>query len=151
MKKILGLGIVTAMLLSSAPISYANPVTVKTPSHSSSISTSNVFENPEDPIITPFDVTLFRPFPYSSINAYENTFYIDPKNGVEANIWLQNTGTSTIYMKIYTDNNLDLEIPFAVGQQKTINLYGTVGHSYKIYVYNSVGAVNKFNISARQF
>ncbi|MCP1186491.1 hypothetical protein [Paenibacillus sp. 1781tsa1] len=164
MKKKLTVVMSSLLLLGSlASAAYAQPISspnndLVTPTVndiearvSSSISTSNVFETPEDPIITPFDVTLIRPFPYDSVNAYENTFYIDPRNGLEANIWLQNTGTSTIYMKIYVDNNLDMEIPFAVGQQKTINLYGTVAHSYKIYVYNSVGAVNKFNISARQF
>ncbi|MNC84398.1 hypothetical protein D3C75_1389730 [compost metagenome] len=54
-------------------------------------------------------------------------------------------------MKIYTDGVYQLEVLFAPGEQKTTQFYGTFGHSRKIYVYNSTGIVNDFNISARQF
>ncbi|MFP4976404.1 hypothetical protein ACE6ED_13455 [Paenibacillus sp. CN-4] len=157
MKKILELGVVTAMFLASTPISYADAITVKDPAQASSISVSNDIsvsneaKAQDDPIITPLDVKLISPFHYSSVNAYENTFYMDPRNGLTANLWLQNTGSGTIYMKVYTDDVYQFEVSFAPGEQKTTEFYGTKGHNRKIYVYNSTGIVNDFNISARQF
>lgn len=157
MKKILGLGVVAAVLLASTPISYADSITVKDPAQASSISVSNDIsvsneaKAQDDPIITPMDVQLISPFHYSSVNAYENTFYMDPNNGLTANLWVQNTSSGTIYMKIYTDGVYQLEVSYAPGEQKTTQFYGTVGHNHKIYVYNSTGIVNNFNISARQF
>ncbi len=157
MKKILGLGVVAAMLLASTPISYADSITVKDPTQDSSISVSNDIsvskeaKAQDDPIITPMDVQLIHPYHYSGVGAYINEFYMAPDNGLSANLWLQNTGTSTIYMKIYTDGVYQLEVPFDPGEQKTTQFYGTVGHNHKIYVYNNTGVVNDFNISARQF
>lgn len=150
MKKILGIAMATAMLLTFAPNSYADSSIVRTSLQPLSVSTNNVIV-PEDPIITPFDVSLILPTYYSGTAAYEKQFYMDPNNGTDANIWMHNTGTTTVYMKVYVDNKLSMEVPFAAGQQKTIQLYGTVGHDYYIYVYNTAGAENKISISARQF
>ncbi|HEY2492781.1 MAG TPA: hypothetical protein VGI33_07715 [Paenibacillus sp.] len=150
MIKFFGVGLVAATLLVSSPISYAEPAQIDTTAQSI-IQVSDKANLTDDPIITPFDTQLISPFRYTSSNAYENTFTLTPGNGLETNIWLQNLGTSKVYMKIFKNNVLQLEIPFNVGEQKTTNIYNTVSSEYRIYVYNSTGAKNDFNISARQF
>lgn len=132
--KLLGIGLISAILLAESPVSSAESKAI------------------DQPIITPLDVQLISPFRYNSTNAYEKSFTLTPgDNGVNADIKLKNFSTTPVYMKIYKNNVLQLEVTFNSGTQKTVSIYQTVSSDYRIYVYNRVGAVNHFDISARQF
>lgn len=112
---ILGAGLALSILLSAHPAStdeledrvkdaFTNPpITV---------------ENTEDPIINPMDVQLIRPFNYSSYNAYENSFTLDPDNGEDADVWIQNNSTDTIYAKLTVGNLSPIDIPIKKGLKK---------------------------------
>ncbi|MEK3705019.1 hypothetical protein MKY87_13070 [Paenibacillus sp. FSL R7-0198] len=145
---ILGAGLALSILLSAHPAStdeledrvkdaFTNPpITV---------------ENTEDPIINPMDVQLIRPFNYSSYNAYENSFTLDPDNGEDADVWIQNNSTDTIYAKLTVGNLSPIDIPIKKGTQKTTRI-GVIGTTnVKVYIYSSTGHKMDMNISARQF
>ncbi|MEC0129304.1 hypothetical protein [Paenibacillus pabuli] len=108
-------------------------------------------ENPADPTITPFDVQLIRPDSYSSYNAYENSFALEPDNGETANLWIQNTSTDTIYAKVTVGSLSPLDVPINKGTQKTLTLAAGVKTNVKVYIYSSTGHKIDINISARQF
>ncbi|MGC5771642.1 hypothetical protein [Paenibacillus pabuli] len=108
-------------------------------------------ENPEDPTSTPFDVQLIRPDSYSSYNAYEKSFVLDPDNGETANLWIQNTSTDTIYAKVTVGSLSPLDVPINKGTQKTLTLAAGVKTNVKVYFYSSTGHKIDMNISARQF
>ncbi|WP_419890211.1 hypothetical protein [Paenibacillus xylanexedens] len=146
--KILGVGVALSVLLSASSASagaledrvkdtYTNPpITV---------------ENPDDPIITPFELQIIKPDTYSSYNAYERTFTLNPDNGDDANIWIQNNSTDTIYAKLTVGNLSPIDIPIEKGTQKTTRI-GVIGTTkVKLYIYSSTGHKIEMSISARQF
>ncbi|WP_342552582.1 hypothetical protein [Paenibacillus sp. FSL R7-0652] len=147
--KILGVGVALSVLLTANSASagaleervkdtYTNPpITV---------------ENSDDPIITPFDVQLIRPENYSSYNAYEKSFSMDPGNGSDGNLWIKNTSSDDLWVKVFVNGGNDpLEVSVKKGAQKTISFYVGVTTSYKIYVYSKTGHKIEMSISARQF
>lgn len=146
--KILGVGVALSVLLSASSASagaledrvkdtYTNPpITV---------------ENPDDPIITPMDVQLIISTNYSSYAGYEKSFTMDPKNGEDGNLWIRNTSTDTLYIKISTNGNSPLEVPIDKGTQKTIQLAVGVSTSFKVEVVSKTGHKVDMSISARQF
>ncbi|NMI03971.1 hypothetical protein HF638_08275 [Paenibacillus sp. SZ31] len=104
-----------------------------------------------DPIVTPMDIQLIRPFNYSSYNAYEKSFTLDPDNGETSNLWINNTSTDTVYAKITVGSLSPIDIPIKRGTQKTTRI-GVIGTTnVKVYIYSSTGHKMDVNISARQF
>lgn len=114
--KILGVGVALSVLLTANSASagaleervkdtYTNPpITV---------------ENSDDPIITPFDVQLIRPENYSSYNAYEKSFSMDPGNGSDGNLWIKNTSSDDLWVKVFVNGSNDpLEVSVKKGAQK---------------------------------
>ncbi|MNN37454.1 hypothetical protein D3C81_1514040 [compost metagenome] len=159
-RKLLGIGLLSAMLLSVGPSTYADKITsdgISTNVLSST--TDDVFEgstitvkDATGPIITPFsDLQIISAFRYTSKNNYEKSFTLVPSNGTYCNIWIQNLGTATLSLKIFRNGTLQLDVPIAAGTQKTVQIYNTVTADYSINVNNSDGADNDFNIAARQF
>ncbi|WDQ34976.1 hypothetical protein PTQ21_12340 [Paenibacillus marchantiae] len=146
--KILGVGVALSVLLSANSASagaledrvkdtYTNPpITV---------------ENPDDPIITPFELQIIKPDTYSSYNAYERTFTLNPDNGEDANIWIQNNSTDTIYAKLTVGNLSPIDISIEKGTQKTTRLAVIGTTKVKLYIYSSTGHKIDMSISARQF
>lgn len=146
--KILGVGVALSVLLSANSASagaledrvkdtYTNPpITV---------------ENPDDPIITPLELQIIKPDTYSSYNAYERSFTLVPENGEDANLWIHNTSTDTIYAKVTVGSLSPLVVPIEKGKQNTIRI-GVVGTTaVKVYIYSSTGHKIDMSISARQF
>ncbi|MCG7377395.1 hypothetical protein MH215_10345 [Paenibacillus sp. ACRSA] len=148
LNKILGAGIALSVLLSANPAS-ANPLEDRI--KDTYTNPPITVENPDDPIITPLDLQIIRPDSYSSYNAYERYFTLTPENGEDANLWIQNTSTDTIYAKVTVGSLSPLDVPIAKGKQSNIRL-GVIGTtSVKVYVYSSTGHKVEMNISARQF
>lgn len=108
-------------------------------------------ENSGDPIIAPKDVQLIISGTYSSYNAYEKSFTLDPSNGEDTNLWIKNTSTDTLYAKITMGNHSPLEIPIHKSTQKTIKMGATKTTDVKVYVYSKTGHKMDITISARQF
>ncbi|OMF12972.1 hypothetical protein BK131_17190 [Paenibacillus amylolyticus] len=72
---ILGAGLALSILLSAHPAS----ATELEDRVQDALTTSPItVENTEDPIVTPMEIQLIRPFNYSSYNAYEKSFTLDP-------------------------------------------------------------------------
>ncbi|MEK4363551.1 hypothetical protein MKX68_13880 [Paenibacillus sp. FSL M8-0212] len=141
---ILGTGVALSILLSAHPASTVElEYRVK-----------DAFTPPPitvDPIVNPMDVQLIRPFNYSSYNAYEKSFTLDPDNGEDADVWIQNNSTDTIYAKLTVGNLSPIDIPIKKGTQKTTRI-GVIGTTnVKVYIYSSAGHKMHMNISARQF
>ncbi|WP_405130539.1 hypothetical protein MHB43_23725 [Paenibacillus sp. FSL H8-0317] len=146
--KIFGAGVALSVLLSASSASagaledrvkdtYTNPpITV---------------ENPDDPIITPMDVQLIISTNHSSYASFEKSFTMDPRNGEDANLWVRNTSTDTIYLKISMNGNSPLEVPIDKGAQKTIQLVAGVTTSFKVEVVSKTGHKIDMTISARQY
>lgn len=133
---ILGAGLALSILLSAHPASANPPITV---------------EKPDDSIITPMDIQLIRPDRYSSYNAYERSFALNPDNGEDTNLWIHNTSTNTMYTKVTVGDLSPIDIPIEKGTQTKIRI-GVIGTTkVKVYVYSSIGHKIDMNISARQF
>lgn len=98
---ILGAGVALSILLSAYP---ASAVDLEDKVQDALTTSPITMENTEDSNITPMDVQLIRPFNYSSYNAYEKSFTLVPDNGEDANVWIQNNSTDTIYAKITVGN-----------------------------------------------
>lgn len=108
-------------------------------------------ENPSDPIIAPKDVQLIISGTYSSYNAYEKSFTLDPSNGEDANLWIENTSTDTLYARITMGSNSPLVVSIDKDSQKTIKMGATKTTDVKVYVYSKTGHKMDITISARQF
>ncbi|WP_339788444.1 hypothetical protein NSQ38_07945 [Paenibacillus sp. FSL R7-0313] len=141
---ILGTGVALSILLSAHPAS-----TVELEDR-----VKDAFTPPPitvDPIVTPMDIQLIRPFNYSSYNAYEKSFTLDPDNGEDADVWIQNNSRDTIYAKLTVGNLSPIDIPIKKGTQKTTKI-GVIGTTnVKVYIYSSTSHKMDMNISARQF
>lgn len=145
---ILGAGVALSILLSAHP---ASAVDLEDRVQDALTSSPITMENTEDSIINPMDVQLIRPFNYSSYNAYEKSFTLVPDNGEDADVWIQNNSTDTIYAKITVGNLSPIDIPIKKGTQKTTRI-GVIGTTnVKVYIYSSTGHKMDMNISARQF
>ncbi|MEN1985353.1 hypothetical protein [Paenibacillus hubeiensis] len=107
--------------------------------------------NPSDSIIAPKDVQLIISGTYSSYNAYEKSFTLDPNNGEDANLWIKNTSTDTLYARITMGSNSPLEVSIDKDSQKTIKMGATKTTDVKVYVYSKTGHKMDITISARQF
>lgn len=145
---ILGAGVALSILLSAYP---ASAVDLEDKVQDALTTSPITMENTEDSNITPMDVQLIRPFNYSSYNAYQKSFTLVPDNGEDANVWIQNNSTDTIYAKITVGNLSPIDIPIKKGTQKTTRI-GVIGTTnVKVYIYSSTGHKMDVNISARQF
>ncbi|WP_017691914.1 hypothetical protein [Paenibacillus sp. PAMC 26794] len=145
---ILGAGVALSILLSAHP---ASAVDLEDRVQDALTTSPITMENTEDSIINPMDVQLIRPFNYSSYNAYEKSFTLVPDNGEDADVWIQNNSTDTIYAKITVGNLSPIDIPIKKGTQKTTRI-GVIGTTnVKVYIYSSTGHKMDMNISARQF
>ncbi|WP_340399647.1 hypothetical protein [Paenibacillus sp. FSL H8-0079] len=145
---ILGAGVALSILLSAYP---ASAVDLEDKVQDALTTSPITMENTEDSNITPMDVQLIRPFNYSSYNAYEKSFTLVPDNGEDANVWIQNNSTDTIYAKITVGNLSPTDIPIEKETQKTTRI-GVIGTTnVKVYIYSSTGHKMDMNISARQF
>ncbi|WP_339257702.1 hypothetical protein MKZ12_27245 [Paenibacillus sp. FSL R5-0713] len=145
---ILGAGLVFSLLLSSH---QASAVRLEDRVKDAFTNPPITVENSNDPIVTPLDIQLIRPFNYSSYNAYEKSFTLDSDNGETSNLWINNTSTDTIYVKITVGNLSPIDISIKKGTQKTTRI-GVIGTTnVKVYIYSSTGHKMDMNISARQF
>ncbi|APO42672.1 hypothetical protein BS614_00320 [Paenibacillus xylanexedens] len=145
---ILGAGVALSILLSVHP---ASAVDLEDRVQDALTTSPITMENTEDSIINPMDVQLIRPFNYSSYNAYEKSFTLVPDNGEDADVWIQNNSTDTIYAKLTVGNLSPIDIPIKKGTQKTTRI-GVIGTTnVKVYIYSSTGHKMDMNISARQF
>ncbi|MEK4372038.1 hypothetical protein MHB71_27895 [Paenibacillus sp. FSL H7-0940] len=145
---ILGAGVALSILLSAHP---ASAVDLEDRVQDALTTSPITMENTEDSIINPMDVQLIRPFNYSSYNAYEKSFTLVPDNGEDADVWIQNNSTDTIYAKLTVGNLSSIDIPIKKGTQKTTRI-GVIGTTnVKVYIYSSTGHKMDMNISARQF
>lgn len=100
---ILSVCVALSVLLSASPINAGELIDDYTNS-------PILVGNPSDPIIAPKDVQLIISGPYSSYNAYEKSFTLDPSNGEDANLWIKNTSTDTLYARITMGSNSPLEV-----------------------------------------
>lgn len=147
-ERILGVGVALSVLLSANSVTagaledrikdtYTNP--------------SITAESLDDPMITPMELQIIKPDTYSSYNAYERSFTLNPENGEDANLWIHNTSTDTIYAKVTVGSLSPFVVPFEKGKQTTIRI-GVIGAtSVKVYIYSSTGHKMDMSISARQF
>ncbi|GAS84573.1 hypothetical protein [Paenibacillus amylolyticus] len=144
----LGAGLALSILLSAHP---ASAIELEDRVQDALTTSPITVENTEDPIVTPMDIQLIRPFNYSSYNAYEKSFTLDPDNGETSNLWINNTSTDTVYAKITVGSLSPIDIPIKRGTQKTTRI-GVIGTTnVKVYIYSSTGHKMDMNISARQF
>lgn len=106
--------------------------------------------------ISPRDSIHIPPQSWNSTGAYSNEFTTAPQNGKFLNVWVKNSGTSTVYVTIKR-NNSDFTSSYALskGDQNTFAFEDMMGTGltgdWKVYIYNSVGAANVLTVSARQF
>ncbi|WP_143786454.1 MULTISPECIES: hypothetical protein [Paenibacillus] len=145
---ILGASVALSILLSAHP---ASAVDVEDRVQDALTTSPITMENTEDSIINPMDVQLIRPFNYSSYNAYEKSFTLVPDNGEDADVWIQNNSTDTIYAKITVGNLSPIDIPIKKGTQKTTRI-GVIGTTnVKVYIYSSTDHKMDMIIRAQQF
>ncbi|MCF7757046.1 hypothetical protein KQ941_21630 [Paenibacillus xylanexedens] len=145
---ILGAGLAFSILLSAHPVSA---IELEDRVQGALTTSPITVENSNDPIVAPLDVQLIRPFNYSSYNAYEKSFTLDPDNGEDADVWIQNNSTDTIYVKLTVGNLSPIDIPIKKGTQKTTRIGVIDTTNVKVYIYSSTGHKMDMNISARQF
>ncbi|MBY0119714.1 hypothetical protein NST33_11870 [Paenibacillus sp. FSL L8-0435] len=107
--------------------------------------------SPTNSVNAPSSVQLIHSTNHSSYASYEKTFTMDPDNGEDAHLWIENTSKSNLYMKISVGNNTSLEVPIDKGTQKKVNLAVGVTTDFKVYVFSSTGHKVDITISARQF
>ncbi|MFX3647269.1 MAG: hypothetical protein ACE3K2_20210 [Paenibacillus sp.] len=145
---ILGAGLALSILLSA---NSASVVELEDRVKNAYINPPITVENINDPIVTPLDIQLIEPFNYSSYNAYEKSFTLNSENGETSNLWINNTSTDTIYVKITVGNLSPIDIPIKKGTHKTTRI-GVIGTTkVKLYIYSSTGHKMDMSISARKF
>lgn len=156
--KLLGIGLLSAMLLAVSSSTYADGITSNNvTTNTTSATTNDVFEGSTITVtdkgsgIFPFDLQILNPQHFGTKDNYEKTFSLEPKNGKNCNVWVQNTGTVTLSVKIYRNGTLQADMSIAPGTQKTAEIYNAVTADYRVNVNNSVGGINDFNIAIRQF
>ncbi|TQR98549.1 hypothetical protein FKV70_10160 [Paenibacillus ottowii] len=144
-------GIATSLLLSLSSAAFAQD---SISSNRTDIGYVKVIENTENQdghVIIPFDVQLINPIHHTGKGALEKTFTMDPRNGQDANVFIKNNGSSTVYIEFGIDGKDPLELSLEPGKQKNIQVYTKKTNSYKLYIYNKDGSSMDLQVSARQF
>ncbi|KQY94744.1 hypothetical protein ASD24_04145 [Paenibacillus sp. Root52] len=146
--KMIGVGVALAVILSTNSVTpgalddrvketYTNPPTS--------------LENLDDSVITPMELHIIEPDTFSGYSAYERSFTFNPENGEDADLWIHNTSSDTIYAKVTVGSLSPLVVPFEKGKQNIIRI-GVIGTtSVKVNTYSSTGHKIDMSISARQF
>jgi hypothetical protein len=110
----------------------------------------------DETIIYPMDAKLIDNVTHTGYGAYTGTFSTVPGNGKYLNIFVKNSGNSTVYMTI-TQDGLEIVSDYELGKgkQKTITVQEMLKEGlegdYKLYIYNKTGDKYNLNINARQY
>lgn len=144
-------GIATSLLLSLSSAAFAQDSISANQTDIGYVKVIENTENQDGHVITPFDVQLINPIHHIGKGALEKTFTMDPRNGQDANVFIKNNGSSTVYIKFGIDGKDPLELSLEPGKQKNIQVYTQKTNSYKLYIYNKDGSSMDLQVSARQF
>ncbi|MNW41029.1 hypothetical protein D3C74_181550 [compost metagenome] len=144
-------GIATSLLLLLSPAAFAQDSISANQTDNNFIKVVENTESPGGHVITPFDVQLIEPIHHTGKGAFEKTFTMDPRNGQDANVFIKNNGSSTVYIELGIDGRDPLESSLEPGKQKNIQVYTQNTNSYKLYIYNKDGSSMDLQVSARQF
>ncbi|WP_307217011.1 hypothetical protein [Paenibacillus tundrae] len=144
----LAVGVALAVILSANSVT-ADPLEDRV--EETYTNPSITVESLDDPEINSMELQIIKPDTYSSFNAYERSFTLNPENGEDADLWIHNTSSDTIYAKVTVGSLSPLVVPFEKGKQNIIRI-GVIGTtSVKVYTYSSTGHKIDMSISARQF
>ncbi|MDQ0171572.1 hypothetical protein J2T19_003034 [Paenibacillus tundrae] len=146
--RMLAVGVALAVILSANSVT-ADPLEDRV--EETYTNPSITVESLDDPEINSMELQIIKPDTYSSFNAYERSFTLNPENGEDADLWIHNTSSDTIYAKVTVGSLSPLVVPFEKGKQNIIRI-GVIGTtSVKVYTYSSTGHKIDMSISARQF
>lgn len=151
MKRIISFGIATSLLLSLSPAAFAQDSISANQTENGYIKVTEKTENQGGHVITPFDIQLINPIHHTGKGAFEKSFTMDPKNGTDANVFIKNNGSATVYIDFGEEGRDPIETILQPGKQKTIQVYSKYNTSYKLYIYNQDGSDMDLQVSARQF
>ncbi|MCP3746616.1 hypothetical protein NLX82_19565 [Paenibacillus sp. A3M_27_13] len=142
-------GVVASLLLLLSPAAFSQDSISANQTDSIKMIETKTPQN--DNVITPFDFQLINPIHHTGKGAFENTFSMDPENGKDANVYVKNNGSATIYIEFGKDGKDPIESSLKPGKQKNIQVYTKKTNSYKLYIYNMDGSSMDLQVSARQF
>ncbi|ADO56909.1 hypothetical protein [Paenibacillus polymyxa] len=152
MKRLMSFGIAASLLLSLSPAAFAQDSISANQTDNSFIKVVENTENQDGHVITPFDVQLINPIHHTGKGAFEKTFTMIPENGEDANVFVKNNGSSTVYVEIKKlGSSTSIDTSVSPGSQKTLQIYSQSKNSYSVYIYTQDGSQMDLNISARQF
>ncbi|MEY8745450.1 hypothetical protein [Paenibacillus tundrae] len=146
--RMLAVGVALAVILSANSVT-ADPLEDRV--EETYTNPSITVESLDDPMINSMELHIIEPDTFSGYSAYERSFTFNPENGEDADLWIHNTSSDTIYAKVTVGSLSPLVVPFEKGKQNIIRI-GVIGTTnVKVYTYSSTGHKIDMSISARQF